>query len=211
MEIVAKKSLSKKAIEDFEIVKRAVAGDQNAYTLLMNRYQGSIYRLMYKMVNDQEDAHDLTIEAFGKAFIKLPSYVPNYAFSTWLFRIAINNGIDHVRRKKLRMLSIDEPVEPDSDHDYTISLRSSVMNPEEQVIRQQRQKLMREVITQLNDKYRQMIQLRYFEELSYDEISALLNIPLGTVKAQLFRAKEMLYELLQKPGASAYLDNTKRS
>jgi RNA polymerase sigma-70 factor (ECF subfamily) len=211
MEIVAKKSLSKKAIEDYEIVKRAVAGDQNAYTLLMNRYQGSIYRLMYKMVNDQEDAHDLTIEAFGKAFIKLPSYVPNYAFSTWLFRIAINNGIDHVRRKKLRMLSIDEPVEPDSDHDYKISLRSSVMNPEEQVIRQQRQKLMRTVITQLNDKYRQMIQLRYFDELSYDEISSLLNIPLGTVKAQLFRAKEMLYELLQKPGASAYLDNTKRS
>lgn len=211
MEIVAKKSLSKKAIEDYEIVKRAVAGDQNAYTLLMNRYQGSIYRLMYKMVNDQEDAHDLTIEAFGKAFIKLPSYVPNYAFSTWLFRIAINNGIDHVRRKKLRMLSIDEPVEPDSDHDYKISLRSSVMNPEEQVIRQQRQKLMRTVITQLNDKYRQMIQLRYFDELSYDEISTLLDIPLGTVKAQLFRAKEMLYELLQKPGASAYLDNTKRS
>lgn len=211
MEIVAKKSLSKKAIEDYEIVKRAVAGDQNAYTLLMNRYQGSIYRLMYKMVNDQEDAHDLTIEAFGKAFIKLPSYVPNYAFSTWLFRIAINNGIDHVRRKKLRMLSIDEPVEPDSDHDYKISLRSSVMNPEEQVIRQQRQKLMRTVITQLNDKYRQMIQLRYFDELSYDEISSLLDIPLGTVKAQLFRAKEMLYELLQKPGASAYLDNTKRS
>ena len=109
------------------------------------------------------------------------------------------------------MLSIDEPVEPDSDHDYKISLRSSVMNPEEQVIRQQRQKLMRTVITQLNDKYRQMIQLRYFDELSYDEISTLLDIPLGTVKAQLFRAKEMLYELLQKPGASAYLDNTKRS
>lgn len=211
MEIVAKKSLSKKAIEDYEIVKRAVAGDQNAYTLLMNRYQGSIYRLMYKMVNDQEDAHDLTIEAFGKAFIKLPSYVPNYAFSTWLFRIAINNGIDHVRRKKLRMLSIDEPVEPDSDHDYKISLRSSMMNPEEQVIRQQRQELMRTVITQLNDKYRQMIQLRYFDELSYDEISSLLSIPLGTVKAQLFRAKEMLYELLQKPGASAYLDNTRRN
>ena len=205
-----KPALSKKASEDYELVQKAVAGCQRSYTQLMERYKGAIYHLMYKMVNDREDANDLTLEAFGKAFTKLPSYVPNFAFSTWLFRIAINNCIDYVRKKRLHLLSIDDPVEPESDQDYTLSLRSSVLNPEEIVIRNQRLKLMRSVVNRLNSKYRLMIELRYFEELSYDEIATELNMPLGTVKAQLFRAKEMLFDLLQKPGASAHFETTRK-
>lgn len=165
---------------------------------------------MLKMVNNQEDANDLTIEAFGKAFRKLSSYAPHYAFSTWLFRIAINNGIDYIRKRRLNFMSIDDTIEPDGSQDYSASIRSNALNPEEQYINEQKVQMMRAVLGKLNEKYRLMIELRYFEELSYDEIAQELDIPLGTVKAQLFRAKEMLYELIQQPGASAYLENTKR-
>lgn len=212
MEVVAssKAFASKKAIEDYELVQRAVKGEERAYTQLMKRYEHSLYHLMLKMVNDREDANDLTIEAFGKAFAKLPNYVPRHAFSTWLFKIAINNCIDFVRKKKLRMLSIDDPLEPESAQDYTTSLRAGSPNPEEQCIRRQRIILMRCLLGRLNERYRQMIELRFFEEKSYEEIAAQLDLPLGTVKAQLFRAKEMLYEMIQQPGASAHFETVRR-
>lgn len=203
-------TLSTKAQDDYNLVQCAIAGDQRAYTELMDRYRNSVFHTMLKMVNNQEDANDLTIEAFGKAFRKLSSYAPHYAFSTWLFRIAINNGIDYIRKKRLHFMSIDDTIEPDSSQDYSASIRSNALNPEEQYINEQKVQMMRAVLGKLNEKYRLMIELRYFEELSYDEIAHELDIPLGTVKAQLFRAKEMLYELIQQPGASAYLENTKR-
>ncbi|MEM8524615.1 MAG: sigma-70 family RNA polymerase sigma factor [Bacteroidota bacterium] len=203
-------NLSAKAQNDYNLVQAAIAGNQRAYSELMNRYRTSVFHTMLKMVHNQEDANDLTIEAFGKAFRKLTSYAPHYAFSTWLFRIAINNCIDHIRKKRLQVLSIDEPIDSEGDQDYSANIRSNTLNPEEQYMNQQKVQMMRMVMGKLSEKYRLMIELRYFEELSYDEIARELDIPLGTVKAQLFRAKEMMYELLQKPGASAYLDTTKR-
>jgi len=205
-----KSNLSSRAQEDYEYVLRAIDGDQRAYAVLMDRYRNSIFHMMLKMVNNREDADDLTLEAFGKAFNKLPSYAPRYAFSTWLFKIAINNCIDHIRKKRLHLLSIDDPIEPNSDHDYSSNIRSGALDPEERFIRKQRVMLMRTVLGKLSIKYRLMIELRFFEELSYDEIARELDIPLGTVKAQLFRAKEILFNLLQKPGAKAYLDSTSR-
>lgn len=202
--------LSAKAREDYDLVLQAIAGSQRAYTELMNRYYTSVFHHMMKMVNNRDDADDLTMEAFSKAFRKLGSYAPHYAFSTWLFRIAINNGIDHIRKKKLHLLSIDDPIEPNGDMDYSDNIKAATPNPEEQFMNEQKVQLMRRMLGQLNRKYRLMIELRYFEELSYEEISIELEIPLGTVKAQLFRAKEMLYEMLQQPSASAYLDNTTR-
>ncbi|MEO1515999.1 MAG: sigma-70 family RNA polymerase sigma factor [Bacteroidota bacterium] len=203
-------NLSPRAQEDYDLVLRAIDGNQKAYSTLMDRYRSSIFHMMLKMVNNREDADDLTLEAFGKAFNKLPSYAPRYAFSTWLFKIAINNCIDYIRKKRLNLLSIDDPIEPHSDHDYSSNIRSNTLDPEEKFIRKQRVKLMRTIMGKLSLKYRLMIELRFFEELSYDEIAKELNIPLGTVKAQLFRAKEILYQLLQQPGAKAYLDHTKR-
>lgn len=210
MEVAAKTILSQKATEDYDLVQQAVNGCQRAYASLMDRYRGAVYRTMFKMVNNREDAHDLTLEAFGKAFVKLPSYAPRYAFSTWLFKIAINNCIDYIRKKRLHLLSIDDPIEPEGDQDYANSLKASTLDPEEQIIRQQRVMLVRHIISKLSGKYRLMIELRFFEELSYDEIATELNMPLGTVKAQLYRAKEILYNFLQKPGASAYFETTKR-
>ncbi len=202
--------LSAKAREDYDLVQLAIAGNQSAYTALHDRYRTSVFHHMLKMVNNRDDAADLTMEAFSKAFRKLASYAPHYAFSTWLFRIAINNAIDHIRKKKLHLLSIDDPIEPNSDTDYSDNIRANAPNPEEQYMHSQKVQMMRKVMGRLSQKYRLMIELRYFEELSYEEISNELEIPLGTVKAQLYRAKEMLYELLQQPGASAYLDTTTR-
>ena len=203
-------NLSPRAQEDYELVQRAITGDQQAYAILMNRYRNSIFHMMLKMVNNREDADDLTLEAFGKAFNKLPSYAPRYAFSTWLFKIAINNCIDYIRKKRLHLLSIDDPIEPNGSHDFSSNIRSEALDPEERFIRQQRVKLMRRMLGKLSIKYRLMIELRFFEELSYDEIAKELDIPLGTVKAQLFRAKEILFNLLQTPNAKAYLDDTRR-
>ena len=203
-------NLSPRATEDYQRVLAAIDGDQKAYAFLMDRYRNSVFHMMLKMVNNREDADDLTLEAFGKAFNKLPSYAPRYAFSTWLFKIAINNCIDHIRKKRLHLLSIDDPIEPNGDSDYSNNLKSSALDPEEKFIRQQRVGLMRDVLSQLSLKYRLMIELRFFEELSYDEIAKELDIPLGTVKAQLFRAKEILFQHLQSPLAKAYLENTKR-
>lgn len=201
--------VTQRAFEDYELVQQAVRGNQRAYASLMDRYEHSVYHTMLRMVRNAEDATDLTIEAFGKAFCNLVSYVPRHAFSTWLFRIAINNCIDHIRRKRLVLLSLDESVEAEGDGDFSESLKDRGRNPEEHIIREQKLELMRRVLLQLDPKYRLMIEMRYFEELSYDEIALELDIPLGTVKAQLYRAKELLHELLQKPGNSNYLDSTR--
>lgn len=196
--------------DDYRLIQLAVNGDQLAFGQLMDRYRDSIYRTIKKMVSSKEDADDLTLEAFGKAFRSLESYRPKYAFSTWLFRIAINNCIDHIRKKRLQTLSIDDPIETDSEQDFSRNLRAETLNPEEVVIREQRIELIRTMLERLNDKYKLMIELRYFEEYSYDEISTELQMPIGTVKAQLHRAREALYELLSTPGASAYLESTRR-
>lgn len=203
--------LSPKATEDYQLVLSAIAGEQQAYAALLERYRSSVYNHLLKMVRNHDDAEDLTLEAFGKAFNKLSTYAPHYAFSTWLFKIAVNNCIDHIRKKRLHFLSIDQPVEPQGDKDFTGSIRTHGRNPEEEIIRQQRLQMVRKMLGQLSTKYRLMIELRYYEELSYEEIATELEIPLGTVKAQLFRAKEMLYTLMQNPGASAYLETTRRA
>jgi len=206
--VVPGKNLSAKARADYDLVLKAVDGNQKAYETLLNRYKNSVFHTIYKMVSNTEEANDLTLEAFGKAFHKLPSYAPHYAFSTWLYRIAINNCIDHLRKKRLHVLSIDDPIEPGGAHDFANNIRSSALNPEEKVIRSQKLNMVRRVIDSMNPKYRTMLELRYYQELSYDEIAKKLEIPLGTVKAQLFRAKEILSGLLSQPGPGAYLETT---
>jgi len=202
--------LSDRAKQDYTFVVKAIDGQQDAYASLMTRYRGAIHQMMYKMVGNSEDANDLTQEAFTKAFNKLPSYEPRYAFSTWLFKIATNNCIDHIRKKRLVTLSIDETIKEDSDQQFSFNIRSSAPDPEQRLMKDQRLKMMRSLIGQLSTKYRQMIEMRFFQELSYDEIATELNIPLGTMKAQLFRAKEMLHNELKNPAALSYLEHNVR-
>ena len=212
MEVTAtQKVLSPRIREDYKLVCAAIEGNQKAYATLMKRYRSSVFHTIYKMVNNRDEAEDLTLEAFGKAFTKLSTYAPDYAFSTWLFRIAINNTIDHLRKKnRLSFLSIDDTIEPDSDNQFCHNIRDSALDPEENLIRDQRINWMKKQVKNLSEKYRRMIELRFYKELSYDEIAQELDIPLGTVKAQLFRAKELLYGMMQQPHARAHLDSTVR-
>ena len=192
-------NLSDKARHDYVLVRRAVdQGDQKAYAELMGRYRDSIYFMLLKMINNKDDAEDLTIEAFGKAFNRLKQYTPNYAFSTWLFKIASNNCIDWIRKqKKKKMVSIDKPIGTDDGDEMTMELRGHGLDPAEVTIREQKNAIMREVVEKLKPRYRTLVELRYYQEYSYEEIAEELDLPLGTVKAQLFRAREFLLNLMQ--------------
>ncbi len=182
--------------EDFATIKRAIQGDQKAYDQLMNRYQSQIFSLMYRMVHSRSEAEDLVQEAFMKAFTSLRNFNFEYAFSTWLYKIATNNCIDHLRKKKLNMLSIDSPVSY-KDSEYRIELPDLTYYPDRDMIRRERSSIIQEAIDQLPEKYRRVILLRHSDELSYDEIAGMLKIPIGTVKARLFRAREMLNKFLK--------------
>lgn len=189
--------LTQKGQRDYKLIKQALAdGNQLAYAELLNFYRDPLYFMMLKMTNNPHDAEDLTIEAFGKAFKNLHQYTPEYAFSTWLFRIATNNGIDFIRKKKLGQTILNPTIENSND---TIASRvvEKGLNPEEEFINGQKIKLMREVIHKLKPHYKKLIELRYFKEYSYEEIVDELGLPLGTVKAQLFRAREFLFNILK--------------
>jgi RNA polymerase sigma factor (sigma-70 family) len=191
-------NLSDKALKDYNLVKNAIDnGDQKAYAELMSRYKDSIYFMLLKMVNNRDDADDLTIEAFGKAFKNIKQYTPDYAFSTWLFKIATNNCIDFIRKKRKQTFSIDKGIETDDGGELNIDIKSSQPDPEENMMKKQKVMMMRDVVERLKPRYRKLVELRYFQERSYEEIAEELNLPLGTVKAQLFRAREFLYQIMK--------------
>jgi len=188
---------SSRAQEDLELVAKAKEGDQNAFSKLMARYRDSIFFMVLKMVHNRDDAEDLTIEAFGKAFNNIANYSADFAFSTWLFKIATNNSIDFIRKKRLQTTSLDQTNKTDDGETTPIAVPDHAPDPEEAVIKEQRAQKIRDAIEQLSPKYRSLIELRYLDELSYEEIAEKLDLPLGTVKAQLFRAKDMLYNILK--------------
>ncbi|QQR95106.1 MAG: sigma-70 family RNA polymerase sigma factor [Bacteroidota bacterium] len=191
-------NLSDKAVVDYQLVREAVDhGNQKAYAELMSRYKDSIYFMLLKMVNNRDDADDLTIEAFGKAFKNIHQYTPDYAFSTWLFKIATNNCIDYIRKKRKLMLSIDKGYENENGEEVALEIKSDTIGPEEKLMKKQKMETMREVVDKLKPRYRTLIELRYFQELSYEEIATNMDLPLGTVKAQLFRAREFLYQIMK--------------
>lgn len=187
--------LSEKARQDYELVVTALNGDENAFARLLNRYKDTIYFMLLKMVNNRSDAEDLTLEAFGKAFKSLHQYSPTYAFSTWLFKIASNNCIDFLRKKKGIHVSIENNEQ--NENGDQLKLKAKEPNPEERLIRQQKAILLRKVVRKLKPRYQMLVELRYFREFSYDEIAKELDLPLGTVKAQLFRAREMLFKMIE--------------
>ncbi|MFT6166347.1 MAG: RNA polymerase sigma-70 factor (ECF subfamily) [Vicingaceae bacterium] len=192
------KNLSKKANEDVELVEAAKTGDQTAYTSIMVRYREPIYYLVLKMIRNESDAEDISIEAFEKAFKKLDQYTPEYAFSTWLFRIATNHCIDFIRKKKLNTTSLDRFWDNDESEGGRMQIEGTSKDPEEAYIEQQKIDLMREYVDKLEEPYKTVVTLRYFKEWSYDEIVDKLDVPLGTVKAQLFRSRALLADLMRR-------------
>lgn len=187
------------AKRDIELVEAARKGSEKAYADLMRRYKDTIYFMLLKMVNNRTDAEDLTIEAFGKAFTNIHQYTPQYAFSTWLFRIASNNAIDFMRKKRAVTVPLEQTSSGDRNvsGEYNYNARADGHSPEESIIRDQNSLILRKMVAKLKPRYRKLLELRYFQEYSYDEIAKELDLPLGTVKVQLFRSREMLFELLK--------------
>lgn len=198
MELNSRKHFSDKALEDFRLIDRATQdNDEQAYAELMKRYKKPVYHMILKMVRNVDDAEDLTIEAFAKAFKNLKRFKKDYTFSTWLFRIATNNSIDFIRKKKLETLSLNTSFTDDNGEAVSIDVQDDNLNPQEETIKSQKVELIRLFVTKLPPKYQKLVKLRYFRELSYDEIAQELEAPLGTVKAQLHRARELMYDLVK--------------
>lgn len=190
-------NFSANAKNDFKLVCRAKEGEQKAFAELMHRYKESIYFMSLKMVNNKDDAMDMTVETFGKAFENIEKYKPDFAFSTWLFRIATNNCIDFIRKKRLNVVSMDSMVDDEGD-DRPLQIRSDTLDPEEISIKKQQNEKLKDIVDKLPARYRTLIILRYFDELSYEEIATQLDLPLGTVKAQLFRARDLLSNVMNQ-------------
>src|SRR5690554_1807693 len=189
---------SDRAKADVVLIKAAKNGDQSAYTSLMLRYRESIYYLILKMVKSDLDAEDLAIESFEKAFSNLHQYQPTYGFSTWLYRIATNHSIDFIRKKKLSTVSINRSKSDGTENTYKIEVRETSKDPEMLFIEKQKIDIVQEMVEKLNEPYQSLVRLRYLQEYSYDEIAMEKDIPLGTVKAQLFRARALLADLIRK-------------
>jgi len=198
-ELDPSEKLTTKAVYDYKLIQQALKhGDQKAYAELLHRYRESVYFTMLRMCNNKDDAEDLTIEAFGRAFKRLDQYTPTYAFSTWLFKIASNNAIDFLRnKKKSTSLSLDTKMENDEGQEFSKNIKSQTLDPEENIIKKQKVEMLRDVVEKLKPRYKELVKMRYYEELSYEEIAGKLDLPVGTVKAQLFRAREFLYNILK--------------
>lgn len=178
-------------------IKQALDGDQKAYECLLLRYKNGIYNLIFQMIKNHEETEDLVQETFIKAFNSLQSYNNSYAFSTWLYKIAYNHSIDAIRKKKLKTLPLDRPIKL-KEGEVHHQIKDNALSPESSYIFSERQALIKKTIDELPDRYKRAIVLRHQEDKSYDEISKILNIPLGTVKARIFRAREMLKKRLHE-------------
>ena len=195
---VEKKEFSDKALKDFELIDKATLNnDEQAYADLMKRYKKPVYHMVLKMVRNVDDAEDLTIEAFAKAFKSLNKFKKDYTFSTWLFRIATNNAIDFIRKKRIDTMSLNTSFTNDNGEAVQIDVEDNELNPMEETIKGQKIKLIHYFVDKLPPKYQRLVKLRYFDELSYEEIARELEAPLGTVKAQLHRARELMYNLVK--------------
>lgn len=190
---------TEKAKRDYMLLRKALDdNDQQAYAELMSLYRDSIYYMLIRMVKNKDDAEDLTLMTFGKAFRYLDKYTPKYAFSTWLYRIALNNSIDFLRVKNNMPQYFEEDL-------YTTSTTSIIdqsednlqRTPEDEIIDKQRLQMLRAAVSELPEKYRKVIELRYYEDLAYEDIAERLGLTLSNVKIQIMRAKQMLTQLMQ--------------
>lgn len=191
-------TLSNYAQEDLVLVKKILDfQNEQAYSLLMERHKNNVFQFILRLVNNREDAMDLTLETFGKAFRALHTYTPQYSFSTWILRVASNHTIDFKRKKKLDAYSIDKPFDDESEDSFAASIKSVGNDPAQTYEQKQLIDAIRKAMKKLDEKHRLLLEFRYFDDMPYQDIAELMDIPLGTVKAQLFRAKEILQGYLR--------------
>lgn len=196
------KETSERQFEDKLLVRRARGGDQRAYGELVKRHKRGIERLIRPIVRNasSDEVEDLVQEALTKALTHLDSYSEEYAFSTWLYRIATNHAIDHLRRRRLSMFSISNAPGGDKqgdDEGRDLELEDTSWVPDDVLLTAERTKLIEQAIEQLPENYKRIIKLRHNDDLEYDEIARQLNLPMGTVKVHLHRARAALGKLLE--------------
>lgn len=194
------KHFSAKAKDDILLLIDLKNGDTKCYNKIVEKYKNTMYYMVFRIIKNQDDVDDILQETFLKAFTSLDKYDGSHAFSTWLFRIASNASLDYLRRKKPESF---ENLIPNNHQDDENNMEAqiqdkNVSNPEDGLTQKEKYELINKIVNSMPDKYSMLIRMRYFEELSYDEISEQTGLALGTVKAQLHRAKEILQSLLSK-------------
>lgn len=185
--------------EDLGLIERAKKGDESAFRVLLKKYERSVFTICLRMVRNREEAEDLAQEAFVKVFSMLERYNPTYAFSSWLFKITSNLCIDSLRKRRIEGVPMDEPVQGDKGV-YVRQYESGGDDPEMATIKKERAGYLMRAIDDLPPHYKLMVILRHQEGLSYEEIAATVGVPLGTVKARIHRARQMLRKLLDETG-----------
>lgn len=183
--------------QDRKLIARALGGDQAAYDALVAKYQRALTHHVLHLVRRRDDVEDLVQETFIKAFGALDTYVPQYAFSTWLYKIATNHAIDYLRKRRLATVSIDKPI-PTREGEMQMEIPDSTFRPDRAIIEDQRRTILQEAIDALPPKYHRVIVMRHQKEMAYEEIADALELPLGTVKAHIFRARELLNKYLRQ-------------
>lgn len=173
-------------------------GSGRAYASLMASYREPLYLLLLRMTRNTTTADDLTVETFSKAFLQLNRYAPTGSFSSWLFSIGVNTYIDYLRKRRLQTVSLSDLSHNSAGEFVEYQIPSGQPDPEEAMIRTQRDASVRQIVAELKEPYRQVIELRYFDDLSYEEIAQRLKLPLGTVKIRLSRAKDLLAATMQE-------------
>ncbi len=192
-------NLTPRAKEDLFLVQNAINGDTKSYDKLMNRYKKNVYYIALRFLNNENDAEDATQECFVKAFSSLNKYEAKFAFSTWLYKIASNTCVDFIRKRKFEMLSLSCNLNNNEEDNSELQINDTkFFTPDDDLERKERREIIHKIVSSLPQKYRILIELRFYEELSYEEIAASTNLPIGTVKAQLNRAKNILQEILFK-------------
>ncbi len=181
--------------DDAELVRLVLKGEEVHFETLVARYQTRLFRFIARFTNDAEDARDVTQDVFLKVYGALDTFDPRYRFSTWLFRIAGNAAIDHLRRRRGRTLPL-ELREDEEGEGRSLEPRETRPDPLEDLTSRRRRRAIDEAIAKLPDDYRELISLRHYGELPYEEIAELKRMPLGTVKNKLFRARQALRDLL---------------
>ena len=182
--------------EDQGLVDQALSGDQKAFCFLLKKHQSAIYHVIFKLVRNKEDALDLVQETFVKAFRSLSSYKKEYRLTTWLYKIAANCSIDYLRKKKIDTFSLDKPLETKEGSVY-MEVPDWSYNPESDLVSTEKRVTIEEAIESLPNKYKEVVIYRHKEDKSYREIAKILKVPVGTIKARIFRARELLKKKLK--------------
>lgn len=189
--------LSPKAKEDLDLINKAKSGDQSAYESLLKKYRNSLYATVFKVVKIKDTAEDIVLETFAKAFLNLEEYNPKFAFSTWLFRIAINRSIDHLRNKKnLNTSSIDDYIKEESETTFASNILSPDNDPIQKLLNEEKIAFVKLIVEKLTPRHKRVVELFYYKDMSCEEIAKEINSTVNNVKAELFRARRVLYTII---------------